>query len=118
MPGKKNCIGYDQIPEHIRKSEIYSANDLGKFGSSDSIPSDDDVKLFIQNIINERIDNFEIESVAFLRYQRLNDYNKMLKSALNMNENKKQNIELAVKSALQKNDIDFAWKAALFVKSI
>ena len=43
-PIGKKCIGYDQIPEHIRKSEIYSANDLGKFGNSESIPSEDNFK--------------------------------------------------------------------------
>jgi hypothetical protein len=42
----------------------------------------------------------------------------MLKSALEIEQNKKKNIELSVKSALQNNDMDFAWKAALFVKNI
>ncbi len=46
-PIGKKCIGYDQVPKHIRESEIYSANDLGKFGNSESIPGDNDVKLFI-----------------------------------------------------------------------
>ena len=54
-PIGKKCIGYDQIPQHIRESEIYSANDLGKFGNSESIPSDDEVKVFIQNINRRKI---------------------------------------------------------------
>ena len=118
MPGTKKCIGYDQIPEHIRKSETYSANDLGKFGNSESIPTDDDVKLFIQNIIETKFDGFEDDSEAFLKYQELNDYKRMLKAALSIKENKVRNVELAVKCALQKNDMDFAWKAAIFVKNI
>jgi len=118
MPGNKKCIGYDQIPEHIRKSETYSANDLGKFGNSELIPSDEDVKLFIQNIIETKIDDFEERLESFLRYQKLNDYKNMLKTALHMKENKVRNVELAVKCALQKNDTDFAWKAAMFVKNI
>jgi len=117
-PIGKKCIGYDQIPEHIRKSEIYSANDLGKFGNSESIPSEDDVKVFIQNINNEKIDDFEDGSEAFLRYQHMNDYKKMLKAALSISDSKIENIELAVKSSLQSNDMDFAWKAALYVKNI
>ena len=42
----------------------------------------------------------------------------MLKAVLNIAENRKTNIELAVKCALQNNDMDFAWKAALSVKHI
>jgi flavin reductase (DIM6/NTAB) family NADH-FMN oxidoreductase RutF len=117
-PIGKKCIGYDQVTKHIRESEIYSANDLGKFGNSESIPSEDDVKVFIQNINDEKIQDFEDGFEAFLRYQYINDYKKMLKAALHIQDNKIRNIELAVKSALQSNDMDFAWKAALFVKNI
>ena len=118
MPATKKCIGYDQLPIHIRKSEIYSANDLGKFGNSESIPTDDDVKLFIQNITESKYDGFEEGPKSFLRFQKLNDYEKMLKAALGIKENKVRNVELAVKCALQKHDMDFAWKAAMFVKDI
>jgi len=118
MPGNKKCIGYDQIPEHIRKSEIYSANDLGKFGNSEFIPDETEVKLFFQKLLQEKIDDFEEGYEAFLRYQRLNDYRKMLKAVLNISKNRKINIELTVKCALQNNDMDFAWKAALSVKNI
>jgi hypothetical protein len=117
-PIGKKCIGYDQVPEHIRNSEIYSANDLGKFGNSEFIPGEEEVKLFIQEIINEKTNDFESDYNAFLRYRRLNDYKRMLKAALEMNKNKNRNIEHSVKCALQNNDMDFAWKAALFVKNI
>lgn len=118
QPGAKKCIGYDRIPIHIRLSEIYSANDLGKFGHSESIPGDDDVIKFIDNIKSEMIDNFEADIEAVNRYQRLNNYKKMLKAALCVKENQKRNIELAAKLALQNNDVDFAWKAAMFVKNL
>ena len=118
MPGTKKCIGYDQIPEHIRNSEIYSANDLGKFGNSEYIPSQEEVDLFIKKNMDEKSEDFEEDLEAFLRYKRLSDYNKMFKSALSLEENKKMNIELAVKSALKNNDLDFAWKAALYVQNL
>ena len=118
MPGNKKCIGYDQIPEHIRNSEIYSANDLGKFGNSELIPSQADVDSFIKSFREEKIDGFEEGTEAFLRYKRQGDYKKMFKSALSLEENKKRYIELAVKSALKNNDMNFAWKAALYVQNI
>lgn len=117
-PIGKKCIGYDQVPLHIRQSEIYSANDLGKFGNSESIPGDNDVKEFIKNLRDEKIEDYESGEEAFLRYQRLNDFKRMMKSALEMKVDQKKYLELAVKSALQSNDMDFAWKAALFVKDV
>jgi hypothetical protein len=117
-PIGKKCIGYDQIPEHIRESQIYSANDLGKFGNSESYPDEESVKNFIDKVKEEKLDNFEISHEAFLRYQRLNDHKKMLKAALELEEDKNKNIELAAKCALQNNDMNLAWNAALFVRMI
>ncbi len=118
QPVQKKCIGYDQVPKQIRESEIYSANDLGKFGSSESIPTDDEVILFIQKVSEEKLEQFETSPEAFQRYHRLLDHNKMLKAALSAKENKKQNIELSAKTALKNNDVDFAWKAALYAGTL
>jgi flavin reductase (DIM6/NTAB) family NADH-FMN oxidoreductase RutF len=117
-PVGKKCIGYDQIPRHIRDSEIYSANDLGKFGNSESFPDDESVKKFIRKIKEEKPDKFEISYDAFIRYQRLNDCKKMFKAALEFGENKKRYLELTAKCALQNDNMDYAWNAALYVKMI
>ena len=113
-PIGKKCIGYDQMPQHIRESEIYSANDLGKFGNSESIPDKEEVNRFVQKIIKEIPEGFTYTYDAFLEYQELNDYKKMLQSVLSITENKKVNLELTAKCALKNNDVDFAWKVALF----
>jgi hypothetical protein len=118
QPVVKKCIGYDQIPFNIQQSEIYSANDLGKFGHSESIPSIKDVESFVLKIAEEKIDGFEESFEAFQRYERLKDHKKMLKAALSAKENKKQNVELSAKTALKNNDVDFAWKAALYAGSL
>lgn len=118
QPVVKKCIGYDQIPLHIRQSEIYSANDLGKFGHSESIPDENEVQEFIKKMKEEKLEQFESGHNALLRYQRLNDYNRMLKAALEIEEKQKRNIELSAKCALKNNDMEFAWKAALFAGKI
>jgi flavin reductase (DIM6/NTAB) family NADH-FMN oxidoreductase RutF len=118
MPGKKNCIGYDKLPMSIKNSEIFSANDLAKFANVESMPSDEEVQSFIQNIVDQKIDGFETCKEAFLRYHRLNDHNKMLKAALKIESNRRQNFELTAKCALRNEDIDFAWKAALYAGTI
>ena len=38
-PGKKQGIGVDQLPQHIRNSSILTGNDLGKLGSLATLPS-------------------------------------------------------------------------------
>lgn len=114
MPGNKKCIGYDQIPMHIKQSEVFSANDLGKFGNSESIPTDKEVKDFIDKISEEKIDNLNNGMEEILTYQRLGEYKKMLKAVLSIKKEPKKNIELVAKTALQNNDIDFAWKAAMY----
>lgn len=113
-PVGKKCIGYDNLPKHIRESEIYSANDLGKFGNSESIPGDDEVTEFIQKVGEEKIEKFEDGYEAFLKYQRSADHRSMLKAVLNFKENKKSNLELTAKCALSNNDSDFAWKVAIY----
>jgi hypothetical protein len=113
-PIGKKCIGFNQIPQHIRESEIYSANDLGKFGNSESIPDEEEVNRFIQNIINETPKGFAYAYKTFLESQELNDYKKMFQAGLSITENKKINLELTAKCALKNNDVDFAWKVALF----
>jgi len=117
-PIGKKCIGYDRIPKHIRESDVYSANDLGKFGNSESIPGDKEVIDFIEKIKEETLNDFENGYDAFLRYQRVSNHKKMLKAALSMNENRKKNLELSAKCALNNNDMNFAWYTALFVEMI
>jgi len=118
QPVVKKCIGYDKIPLHIRQSEIYSANDLGKFGHSELIPNENEVQEFIKKIKVEKLEQFESGYDAFLRYQRLNDCNRMLKIALELSENQKTSVELSAKCALQNNDMDFAWKTALYAEKL
>jgi flavin reductase (DIM6/NTAB) family NADH-FMN oxidoreductase RutF len=121
-PFGKKCIGYDQIPKHIKESEIYSANDLGKFGNTESIPSSEEVNLFMKSILESDLPEFEQSYEAFLRYYDQNNYEYMLKAALTINDLEKiirrSMIEHSVKCALSNKDYDFAWKAALCVNLI
>jgi len=113
-PIGKKCIGFDQIPKHIRESEIYSGNDLGKFGNSESIPAQEEIRSFIKKTSEEIPGNFNPVYETFLEFQEMNDYKRMLQVALSIENNKGKNLELTAKCALKNNDIDFAWKVALF----
>ena len=115
-------VGYDQLPVFIKKSHVYSANNLGAFGTSQYIPSASDVDNFINDFKKIEIENYEPGEVAFSRYLRHSDYRRMLKAALQLLDEKhpktKINLELTAKCAIENDDNDFAWKVALFAGRI
>lgn len=115
--GRKG-IGYDQLPDFIKNSNIYSANNLGRFGNSEKIPSVKESEELMENIKNETYENFASGNEAFFRYQREGNYNFMLKAGLEILQldklKGKHFLELTAKTALESNDIDFAWKTAIY----
>ena len=118
-PGLKKGIGYDMLPDFIRNSDIYTGSSLGKLANIEQIPADEEVTEFIAGYENKEIKSFEPTLEAFYRYLRHRDFEKMLKSALELKKQKyrksKMLFELTAKCALEKNDIQFAWKTALYV---
>ena len=58
-PILKKGIGYDQIPLFIRNSNVYSANNLGKFGNCEIIPSTESVTSFIKEVAELTLSEFE-----------------------------------------------------------
>lgn len=121
-PILKKGIGYDKLPAYMKESFIYSGNNLGKFGNIETIPSDEEVKELVSVIITEELPYFEEGEDAYYRYQRRGEYKHMYKAALLMAEEKHTKarifIELASKSAIENNDVPFAWKAALSVEKL
>lgn len=120
-PISKKGIGYDQLPEFIKRSFVYSANNLGKFANVESIPTEQQVNEFIRQIKSETLPEYEISEEAFYRYQRTGNFKYMLRCAIDLNvslHHKKYFLELTAKLALENNDPDFAWKTALYSNQI
>ena len=103
----------------MKKSHIYSANNLGKFANTESIPSEKEVADFIDEVKTSDPQTIEISEEAFHRYHLQKNYKYMLKTILTMTfddiQKKKHFIELTAKCALEKNDNSFAWKTAMSV---
>ncbi len=120
-PLLKKGIGYDMLPDFMRNSDIYTGNNLGKFGNIEQIPSDKEVNEFISEYTKKEINFFEPTLEAFYRYQRHNDLERMLKSALELKNQKHKKskvlLEMTAKCALEMNQVEFAWKTALFAGS-
>ena len=116
-PIAKQGIGYDQLPDFIKESHVFTANNLAKFANVESIPEEISVKEFITEVGKEKNEGFEQSEEAFYRYQRLSNYKYMMKTALQfLNEDHpkaKYFIELTAKCALENNDTDYAWKVIL-----
>ncbi len=110
-------IGYDQLPDFIKESQVLTANNLAKFANVESIPGKESVKDFITKLRKEEFEGFEQSEEAFYRYQRLSNYKYMMKIALQfVNEDHRKAkyfTELTAKCALENNDTDFAWKVIL-----
>ena len=89
-PNSKIGIGYDQLPQHIRNSDILSGNDLAKLANVESLPSMEDVEKFKGN----------------------KDLVKILKSSVD-EEQTRENLHYHCKKLLQENKVLDAWSTLL-----
>lgn len=117
-PGQRKGIGYDMLPSFMKNSNVYSGNNLGKFAGVERIPSDKDVDEFVSDIEKKDIRHFEPGIEAFYRYQKHNDIERMFLAAVELKKqnynNSKMLFELTAQTALEINDILFAWNTALY----
>ena len=105
-PALAHCMGYDKLPDYIRKSDIYTANDLGKIAGQIELPTIEDVRTRIV-----QIELIEAEPEMFDRHARLGEYEFLLSIALSLHkkgEGRKSLFERTAKLALDFDDIDFA----------
>ena len=89
-PNSKIGIGYDQLPQHIRNSDILSGNDLAKLANVESLPSMEDVEKFKEN----------------------KDLVKILKSSVDEKQTR-ENLHYHCKKLLQENKVLDAWSTLL-----
>ena len=85
-PNSKIGIGYDQLPQNIKNSNILSGNDLAKLANVESLPSMEDVEKFKEN----------------------KDLVKVLKSSVDENQTR-DNLHYHCKKLLQENKVLDAW---------
>jgi flavin reductase (DIM6/NTAB) family NADH-FMN oxidoreductase RutF len=111
-------VGYDQIPEYIRSSHTFSANNLGQLGNSEHIPTEADINDFA-----EKFPAISADEATLRRSQWSGDYRTMFQVARKIAELDTPRgadlIEQAARIALDRaNDNSFAWRAAMFAQRI
>lgn len=79
-------IGVDQIPAHIRASQLLTGNDLGKLGNIEKIPTQNEVDAFLKA-------HSEIRAIV--------------------SADEREQLEHKAKEYLEKNDLLSAWKVLL-----
>jgi len=82
-PNSKIGIGYDQLPQHIRDSDILSGNDLAKLANVKSLPSMEDVEKFKENenlvqILKSSVDEEQTRKNLHYHCKKLLQQNKVL----------------------------------------
>lgn len=113
----KKGIGYDNLPQFIKDSHVFSANNLGRLGNSEKIPDENQVIEFINSI-----NRIEASKEMYNRALLAKNHNNMLKCALSIKNIEKSVINFYLgqiaKVALENNDTDFAWKTILYTNLI
>jgi hypothetical protein len=111
-----NSVGYDALPEFMRASYTYTANDLGKFANASKLPEQQEVIQFINNAKGSKEEESAASEEVFYRYRRMADYKNMLRTMLALDIKDVRKIifffEQTAQIALQHNDSDFALKTA------
>jgi flavin reductase (DIM6/NTAB) family NADH-FMN oxidoreductase RutF len=82
-------IGVDSIPDFIKKSPVFDGNDLGMLGNIDSLPSDEEIIIFVN-------ENFVVKGI--------------------LSSDDEQKLHLKAKEYLKNQDIQSAWKILLAKK--
>ena len=115
-PIGRTGIGYDSLPEFIRRSKVLTANNLAQLGNCESIPDDRAVQSGIDKLPAADPDN-----QTFERAEAEQNYTTMLSCAVTFMKSGKSTgdmFERAAKTALDSDNTDCAWVALLYGHSI
>lgn len=117
-PIVKKGIGYDQIPDFIRQSNVYSANNLGKLGNIEIIPSEKAVTDYIEEVKRNTKNESDHSKISFDTLYTQKEFTKMLQIVLSdsslISLNRKQMLEKTAKVALESNQTEIAWMIAIY----
>lgn len=117
-PIAKKGIGFDMIPDFIKRSDVYSANNLGRMANIESIPSMYSVNNYIEEVSKISVSYPQLTFDQFEKYKLLKDYSSMLRILLQdssiKSKDKEKLFEETAKVALEANQTEIAWKIALY----
>ncbi|MBD3403363.1 flavin reductase family protein [candidate division GN15 bacterium] len=117
-PVDRQGIGFDGLPEHIRKSTILTGNNLAQLANSEEIPAAEAIGESIGQLQAARLHETTIE--AFHRSERLGDIETMLRIVLardDMDADERERLShRTARSALDQGDVWLGWCALLSIR--
>ena len=117
-PKSKNIIGYDGLPAFIKKSHVYSANDLARLANTEALPSREEVHQWSEKIKKIK-GNSQTWFVSFDRFAKKGLCEKMFAVAFALHKKKSKKagacFEKTAAIALKQGNLSLAWTAALYM---
>lgn len=115
-PVGRKGIGFDNLPERLRKSTVLSANNLAQLANSESIPTEVEALQFIREISAKLF-----YENGFVEAELHNDAKTMLAMTLSiLDHNKKRAAELlerCIVAALARRDTETAWYIVVLLQT-
>lgn len=112
-PVHADAIGFENLPEYVKQSQVLSANDLGMLISINNLPSMESARQF-----GEDMEPLKGNESSFLRYTQAGNFimaTQIAKYLSEMNPDKARfYFDNAAKSALNNRDINTAWKILIY----
>jgi len=112
-PMGKSNIGYNGLPESIKQSDVYSANNVARFAMQVNLPTTDEIKEFIDGY-----EPIERDENRFYINLESGDYDKCLQIALHFCKEKNpvacKFLELTAQGFLESGETESALKIALY----
>lgn len=123
-------IGYDALPEYIKSSKIYTANNLGAFANVEKIPTENDAQAFLETEekkvqsadffdanVKDLLSSKSLVPEVYQKYKAEKNYKLMFSVLLYMNpqqrpDNLSVELESIAQLALAKHDLEYAWGVA------
>ena len=110
-------IGVDQLPLHIRKSDILSANNLGQLGGAERLPDESDLEAMLNQYRSALLNADQI-----MASMDSEDPQKLFICAWSLSysqpEKCRQLLEVSAKKALEHKDVSFALKILCAIPQI
>lgn len=110
-PLDRTGMGFDNLPDYLKRSHILTANNLAQLANCESIPSIDNARKYLKDFAPQ-----SFNEDAFAEAMTAGDYKTML--SMSMSGSEREQFERSIRTALGKDDTTFAWHVAVYLETL
>jgi flavin reductase (DIM6/NTAB) family NADH-FMN oxidoreductase RutF len=104
-------MGFDKLPDYLKRSHILTANNLAQLANCESAPSVENARKFVKNFSPQTFNED-----AFAEAMSAGDHGTMLSMSLSVSATVQ--LERTIRTALSMNDTIFAWRVAVYLGTL